>query len=296
MNALQSISRAAGSSWRGQSRAEKLLRTFLSLTWIYAGWHKATDSGFLTAGEPTFIGNTLEGYSQNSPISALLENLLQYPSEVGAFIIFSELAIGIATLLYVAPATAAFGGFAMSIVLWLSGTFYIEPFFLASDTAYAILWLTYLLLMIGNRRMPATNFQRRNVIRTAIVGGLAVVASLAGRTVASSTSLNSAKRAGGKKIVKLSKLRVGNTFNFIHSAQGIPSVLFRTKTGVFAYSAICTHQGCTVAYKASTKKLACPCHGAQFDPFAGGAVTAGPAETPLSKVQVKISGAWVVEV
>jgi thiosulfate dehydrogenase [quinone] large subunit len=182
----------------------------------------------------------------------------------------------------------------MSVVLWLSGTFYISPYFLASNTAYAVLWLTYLLLMIGNRRMPTTNFQRRNVIRTSIVAALAVVASLAGRSVASSTSLKSASTPG-KKIVKLAKLPVGKSFNFIHSAQGVPSVLFRTKSGVFAYSAICTHQGCTVTYKASTKKLTCPCHGAQFDPFANGSVTTGPAETPLAKVKVKVNRGWVVE-
>jgi thiosulfate dehydrogenase [quinone] large subunit len=264
------------------------------LTWIYAGWHKASDSGFLTAGEPTFIGETLSGNASNSPIASILERLLEYPTEVGAFIIFSEFAIGIATLLFVAPATAALGGFLMSIALWLSGTFYISPYFLASNTAYAILWLTYLLLMIGNRRMPATNFQRRNVIRTSIVAGLAVVASLAGRSVASSTSLKSAGTPG-KKIVRLTKLPVGKSFNFIHSAQGVPSVLFRTKTGVFAYSAICTHQGCTVTYKSASKKLVCPCHGAQFDPFSNGAVTTGPAETPLAKVSVKVSGGWVVE-
>lgn len=294
MSSIRSIPRTALSSWRGQSRAEKLLRAFLSLTWIYAGWHKASDSGFLTPDAPTFIGETLSGNASNSPIASILQRLLEYPTEVGAFIIFSEFAIGIATLLYVAPATAAFGGLLMSVVLWLSGTFYISPYFLASNTAYAVLWLTYLLLMIGNRRMPATNFQRRNVIRTSIVAGLAIVASLAGRSVASSTSLKSASTPG-KKIVKLTKLPVGKSFNFIHSAQGVPSVLFRTKTGVFAYSAICTHQGCTVTYKASTKKLTCPCHGAKFDPFANGSVTTGPAETPLAKVKVKINGGWVVE-
>ena len=295
MSALRSIPRTASTSWRGQSRAEKLLRSFLSITWIYAGWDKASDSGFLTSGKPTFIGNTLAAYSTDSPISSLLQRLVEHSTQVGVFIILAEFSIGIATLLYVAPATAAFSGFVMSVGLWLAGSFNISPYFLASDTAYAILWLTYLLLMIGNRRMPATNFQRRNVIRTSIVAGLAVVASLAGRSVASSTTLKSAGTPG-KKIVKLSKIPVGKSFNFIHSAQGVPSVLFRTKTGVFAYSAICTHQGCTVAFKSASKKLVCPCHGAQFDPFANGSVTSGPAETPLAKVSVKVSGGWVVEV
>jgi thiosulfate dehydrogenase [quinone] large subunit len=298
MNALSSISRGAVSSWRSQNRAQRLLRFFLSVTWIYAGWDKASDPGFLTKGEPTFIGTQLAAYAQSSPISFLLNHTIEHATQVGIFVMVAEFAIGIATLLSVAPTTAAFGGFAMATGLWLSSSFNVTPYFLASDSAYAILWLTYLLLLIGNRRMPGTNFQRRNVFRTGIVAVLAAGAALVGRAVSPSNAASSTNRAAksrGKKIVKLSALPVGATFNFIHSSQGVPSLLFRTKKGVFAYSAICTHQGCTVAYKSSTKKLVCPCHGAEFDPMNSAKVISGPAETPLAKVAVKVSGAWVVE-
>lgn len=298
MNALSSISRGASSSWRSQSRAQRLLRIFLSVTWIYAGWDKASDPGFLTPDESTYIGTQLAAYAQNSPISFLLNQIIEYATQVGIFVMVTEFAIGIATLLSVAPATAAFGGFAMATGLWLSSSFNVTPYFFASDSAYAILWLTYLLLMIGNRRMPAANFQRRNVFRTAIVAALAAGASLAGRALSSSnaaTSSGSAAKSSGKKIVKLTALPIGATFNFIHSSQGVPSLLFRTKTGVFAYSSICTHLGCTVAYKSATKKLVCPCHGAEFDPLKSGKVSKGPAETALTKVAVKVKGAWVVE-
>ena len=298
MNALTSISRGAVASWRSQNRAVRLLRVFLSVTWIYAGWDKASDPGFLTQGESTYIGTQLAAYAQNSPVSFLLNHAVEHATQVGIFVMVTEFAIGIATLLSVAPTSAAFGGFAMATGLWLSSSFYVTPYFLASDSAYAILWLTYLLLLIGNRRMPATNFQRRNVIRTAIVAVLAAGASIAGKALPSSgaaTSPNKAAKGSGKKVVKLSALPVGATFNFIHSTQGVPSILFRTKKGVFAYSAICTHQGCTVAYKSATKKLICPCHGAEFDPMNSGKVVTGPAETALPKVSVKVSGAWVVE-
>jgi thiosulfate dehydrogenase [quinone] large subunit len=130
------------------------------------------------------------------------------------------------------------------------------------------------------------------------VAALAAGASLAGRALSSSnaaTSSGSAAKSSGKKIVKLTALPIGATFNFIHSSQGVPSLLFRTKTGVFAYSSICTHLGCTVAYKSATKKLVCPCHGAEFDPLKSGKVSKGPAETALTKVAVKVKGAWVVE-
>jgi Rieske Fe-S protein len=49
--------------------------------------------------------------------------------------------------------------------------------------------------------------------------------------------------------------------------------------GLFAFSTSCTHQGCAVGAPSSTGATVCPCHGARFD--GNGAVTAGPARTPL---------------
>jgi thiosulfate dehydrogenase [quinone] large subunit len=296
MNALQSITRGAMSSWATQNRAPRLLRIFLGVTFIYAGWDKASDPGFLTQGEPTYIGTQLAAFAANSPIDFLLNRILEQATYVGIFVMLAEFAVGIATLLSVAPATAAFGGLLISVTLWLSSSFYTTPYFLAGDSAYAVMWLAYLLLLIGNRRMPATNFQRRSVMRTAIVGALAVAATFAGRALPkSSAAVKASTKGKGKQIIKVAELPVGKTFNFVHSAQGVPAILFRTKAGVFAYSAICTHQGCSVAYKSSTKKLICPCHAAQFDPFANAKVVSGPAERALDKVNVKISGNWIVE-
>jgi len=299
MNSLQSISRSAITSWRSQSNALRIMRLFLGATWVYAGWDKASDPGFLTKGSPTYIGTQLAAFAQNSPIGFLLNHTIERATLVGGFVMISEFAIGIATLLSVAPNTAAFGGFAMATGLWLSSSFHTTPYFLASDSAYAILWLAYLLLLIGNRRMPSINFERRGVIRTGVVGAIAVIASFAGRAfpkaTAASTSAKSTSKASGKQIIKLADIKVGGTYNFTHSTQGVPAVLFRTKTGVFAYSAICTHQGCTVSYNSSSKRLKCPCHGAEFDPANGAKAVAGPTNTPLSKVKVAVSGAWVVE-
>ena len=130
-------------------------------------------------------------------------------------------------------------------------------------------------------------FPRRNVLR-------AFTFSMAAFFAGSKFSQADAA-VKGKQIVKLAKLPIGSMLNFVHSAQGVPAVLFRTKAGVFAYSAICTHQGCTVAYNKSTKRLQCPCHGAEFDPLKNGAPLGGPAQLPLTKLKVAIKGAWVIE-
>lgn len=61
---------------------------------------------------------------------------------------------------------------------------------------------------------------------------------------------------------------------------------------VVAFSAICTHQGCTVVPAEST--LNCPCHGSVFA-TATGAVVTGPAPSPLPEVAVTISGTNVIQ-
>jgi thiosulfate dehydrogenase [quinone] large subunit len=280
-------------SWRAQSWAIRVLRAWLAITWIYAGWDKATDPGFLTKGETGFIGDQLIGYSTNSPSSWLFNNLSDQAIAVGIFVIFSEFAIGIATLLWIAPTSAAFGGFLMSSVLWLASTFYISPYFLGSDTAYAVLWLVYFLTLVGNRRTVDIALDRRGAIRVGLLSVAAIASGLVGKAFAKVSEKPNTTVSGTSQIIELSKINVGETHQFALS-NGMPAIIFRTKTGVFAYSATCTHEGCTVAYQSSNKSLYCPCHGAEFDPFKNGGVITGPTRDALPTVKVAISGDWVV--
>lgn len=55
-----------------------------------------------------------------------------------------------------------------------------------------------------------------------------------------------------------------------------------------AYSAVCTHQGRTVAYSGSGGTLDCPCHGSVFDPATGGEVLQGSDERPLPEILVEV--------
>jgi thiosulfate dehydrogenase [quinone] large subunit len=297
MSMLKSYVRTANSSWRNQAPALRVMRLWLGITWIYAGWDKASDPGFLEAGSSTYIGTQLSGFSTHSPLGFAFNPLIEYATVVGGFVIISEFAIGLATLLWVAPRLAAFGGFLMSLGLWLADTFHVSPYFLASNTAYAVLWLSYLLLLIGNgkRKVLTMSLERRSVLRVGITGALAVGFAGAGRFFAKAAPATSTSAAGkGTKIVKLASLKVGAARNFVAS-NGAPAILFRTKTGVFAYSAICTHQGCTVAYSAASKTMKCPCHQAEFDPNKSAKVVNGPAVNPLGKVKVAVKGAWVIE-
>jgi Rieske Fe-S protein len=63
-------------------------------------------------------------------------------------------------------------------------------------------------------------------------------------------------------------------------------VLGRDADGLYAMSASCTHAGCLIDV-AGGDSLSCPCHGSLFD--ANGAVTRGPAGTPLQHYQVDVA-------
>jgi len=285
--------KVAANSWRTQSWPIRIMRFWLGFTWLFAGWNKASDPGFLTAGSSTFIGTQLAGYATQSPIGFLFERLIDYPTQVGSFVMISEFSIGLATIFWVVPTMAAFGGFSMSLGLWLASSYNVKPYFLASDTAYAVLWISYLFLIKNNRKGFTMSLERRGVMRVGIIGGLAVAFAGVGKFFTPKSSQDAASAATKTKIVKLSALKVGATKNFVLK-NGAPAILFRTKTGVFAYSAICTHQGCTVNYTPSSKTLLCPCHASEFDPFKTGNVIAGPATSKLPSVKVAVNGAWVV--
>ncbi len=273
------------------------MRFWLGATWIYAGWDKATDPGFLSADSVSYIGSQLSGYATQSPVGFAFNKLIEHAAFVGGFVMISEFAIGVATLLWVAPRVAAFCGFAMSVGLWLASSFHVSPYFLASDSAYAVLWFSYLLLLSGNRKRKGfeMSLERRGALRVGLTGAIAVGLAGFGKVFAKAapSTSNTAAANTANKIIKLASLKVGATHKFV-AKNGAPAIVFRTKTGVFAYSAICTHQGCTVAYSSSTKTLKCPCHGAEFDPYKSAQVINGPAQSPLAKVKVAVSGAWIV--
>ena len=101
--------------------------------------------------------------------------------------------------------------------------------------------------------------------------------------------LNSAKAATtsslGFYVCKSSDLKVGLSAIFSGQASDGTRValsLLRTKSGLYAVDAVCTHQGCVV--KATGTLLVCPCHQSAFNAQTG-AVMQGPGGGP--KISIK---------
>ncbi|BCM91346.1 cytochrome b6-f complex iron-sulfur subunit [Abditibacteriota bacterium] len=58
-------------------------------------------------------------------------------------------------------------------------------------------------------------------------------------------------------------------------------IVANTDKGLVACSAICTHRGCDVEYRADSHQFVCPCHGARYDE--DGKVVRAPARKDLQK-------------
>ncbi len=99
----------------------------------------------------------------------------------------------------------------------------------------------------------------------------------------------------GTAIYQVSDVPPGSAEPFTDEENGEPAFLVHLDNGEFvAYSAICTHRQCEVAY--SDGNLACPCHGSVFDPADGGAVMNGPATEPLPEIPVEVRNGEVLRV
>lgn len=66
-----------------------------------------------------------------------------------------------------------------------------------------------------------------------------------------------------------------------------PAVVVNTDQGVRAYSAICTHLGCVVAWNDMVGVIQCPCHDGRFNPLSG-TVVSGPPPAPLPSLTVTV--------
>lgn len=136
---------------------------------------------------------------------------------------------------------------------------------------------------------------RRTVIRSAgIVGvgvvGAATLAACGGGSGTTATPAGSAAAgaAGGgsaSEVVKAADIPVGGGRVF----DAAKVVVTQPKAGEFkAFSAICTHKGCTVAGVANGT-ITCPCHGSTYSATTG-QVTGGPAPSPLPPKAVTVKG------
>ncbi|MCP3821960.1 Rieske (2Fe-2S) protein [Streptomyces sp. A3M-1-3] len=99
------------------------------------------------------------------------------------------------------------------------------------------------------------------------------------------TSATQAQPPGGEELARTADIPVGGGKVFADRK----IVVTQPEAGDFkAFSAVCTHQGCTVS-KVADGTINCPCHGSKFS-VTDAAVAAGPATRPLAEKKITVEG------
>lgn len=94
-----------------------------------------------------------------------------------------------------------------------------------------------------------------------------------------------AARGGGGERVQLegaADMTVGQSKTIRVGSTAV--VVVKDRDGFNAFSAVCTHLGCLVAWSGEQKQFLCPCHAAVFG--ADGRVLSGPPPAPLVRYTV----------
>jgi Rieske Fe-S protein len=127
--------------------------------------------------------------------------------------------------------------------------------------------------------------------RTVLAVGVAAAGSAGLAALAGCAKTSSASAATGPAVLaKVADIPVGNAVSA--TLDGKPILISQQAAGtIVAFTAICTHQGCTVA--PAGKEFHCPCHGSVYN-AATGAVITGPAPLPLAAIPVKVEAGNVV--
>jgi Rieske Fe-S protein len=87
-------------------------------------------------------------------------------------------------------------------------------------------------------------------------------------------------------LAPLSALTGKTSAYFNHPSHG-SSILINVGGQWRAFSALCTHAGCTIQYTGSS--IYCPCHAGYFSPT-NGSVQSGPPPAPLPEYGVSVQG------
>ena len=135
-----------------------------------------------------------------------------------------------------------------------------------------------------------TAVTRRTVLAAGAVGAGTLALAACGSSSSTSQSSSAAPPANAQ-LAKLDDIEVGQSVA-AKLPDGRSAIVSRpTSDTAVAFSARCTHMGCTVAPAGS--ELHCPCHGSKYNALTG-AVIQGPASQPLAKLAIRVANGEVV--
>jgi thiosulfate dehydrogenase [quinone] large subunit len=306
------------------------LRFFLGGTFLYAGLDKLLSPGFFVAGAPGSIQEQLASFARHSPLAPLIHLVQPWAVEVGVAVAITEIAVGLGTLSGFGFRPAAAAGAALGLLFWLTASWATTPFYYGPDLPYAAGWITLALAGHGDvlvprrfrrrapsARKPIPTFEgRRALLEAAVLGTAAIfvamVASSLGRLGLLAGDADATRNRPeppsptpgtttppGRTVAAVADVERTGAASFTVPFDapaplpaGDPGVIVRLANGSFvAFDAVCPHAGCRVEWDQADGWLVCPCHGAVFDPGAGGEALEGPTTQPLTGLPIVLDEA-----
>jgi len=101
------------------------------------------------------------------------------------------------------------------------------------------------------------------------------------------TTVSTLPSNAGRLLANASDIPSNGSLNLNDPTYGAIILIHLDNGSYVAYSSVCTHAGCQVQFDPSIRDIACPCHGALFDPYNGAQVLRGPARTPLQNIPIQ---------
>jgi thiosulfate dehydrogenase (quinone) large subunit len=148
-----------GAQSAGESDAERFgwallpVRLFLGITFIYGGFQKLSDPGFLHPGAPSYIGTQLRGFANGTPGGFLLRAFaIPHPALSGIGVALVEIAVGLLVTTGLLTRPAATVGLVLNLILFLTNSWHTYPYFLGSDIVFVFAWLPF--VVVGAARQP----------------------------------------------------------------------------------------------------------------------------------------------
>ncbi len=149
-------------------------------------------------------------------------------------------------------------------------------------------------------RCPATRISRREFVK---IGGATLSGTIAGSLLPAIAAEPAAQKEAGYPVVSIgtvSALRPSEPIAFLYPDESSPAVLLRfpgavnggvgPANSIVAFSTLCTHKGCPVAYRPERKLLICPCHWSSFDPSKEGQMVIGQGSQALARIVLEVDG------
>jgi arsenite oxidase small subunit len=150
----------------------------------------------------------------------------------------------------------------------------------------------------SKKKQPGTEMSRRQMLSLGAMAGVA-----AGVGSAQWAAAETATTFPAAAIAPLAELEPGAEIAFTYPDEDSPAVLLRfagpveggigPDQSIVAYSTLCTHKGCPVAYNAERKMLICPCHWSSFDPAKRGRMIIGQASQGLPQITLRIAAGTI---